>query len=60
MLGTASPGVHEIVVTRYPNRAAYLPVLSDEDVTSATYARVDGLALHWIYAVGQPRVTVSF
>ena len=60
VLGAASPGFHEMVVTRYPNRAAYLRVLSDEDVISATHARVDGLALHWIYAAGEPRVAVGF
>ena len=60
MLGEASPGFHEIVVTRYPNRSAYLRVLSDEGVIAATDARVDGLALHWIYAAGQPRIGWDF
>jgi len=60
MLGGASPGFHEIVVTRYPNRSAYLQVLSDEGVISATDARLEGLALHWIYAAGQPEILVGF
>ena len=53
LLGAASPGFHELVVTRYPNRAAYLQVLSDGAVRAASHARVDGLALHWIYTVGE-------
>lgn len=38
MLGGAVPGFHEMAVTRYPNRSAYLGVLSDEGVISATAA----------------------
>ena len=53
LLGAASPGFHELVVTRYPNRAAYLQVLSAGAVRAASHARVDGLELHWIYAVGE-------
>ena len=53
LLGAAAPGFHELVVTRYPNRAAYLQVLSDGAVRAASHARVDGLELHWIYAVGE-------
>jgi hypothetical protein len=55
LLGAASPGFHELVATRYPNRAAYLQVLSDGAVRAASHARIDGLALHWIYAVGGSR-----
>ena len=55
LLGAASPGFHEVVVTRYPNRAAYLQVLSDGAVRAVSHARIDGLALHWIYAVGGSR-----
>ena len=60
VLGGAVPGFHEMVVTRYPNRSAYLQVLSDEGVISATGARVDGLALHWIYAAGAPQRDAGF
>ena len=60
VLGGAVPGFHEMVVTRYPDRSAYLRVLSDEGVISATDARVDGLALHWIYAAGGPLNDAGF
>ncbi len=35
-------------------------VLSDEGVISATDARLEGLALHWIFAAGQPQILVGF
>ena len=60
VLGGAVPGFHEMVGTRYPNRSAYLGVLSDEGVISATAARVNGLALHWIYAAGWPQIDAGF
>ena len=60
VLGGAAPGFNQMVVTRYPNRSAYLQVLSDEGVISASGARVDGLALHWIYAAGAPQRDAGF
>ena len=53
VLGAAAPSFHEMVVTRYPNRAAYLRVLGDEGVIAASQARVAGLAGHWIYTASE-------
>lgn len=41
-----------MVVTSYPNRAAYIDALSDLAVLSSSPARVEGLANHWIYTAG--------
>ncbi len=59
VLGEASPSFDEMVVTHYPNRAAYLSVLADAAVVAASDSRVHGLALHWIYACG-PGGTLDF
>ena len=60
ILGNASPGFHEMVVTGYPSRAAYLSVLSDPNVVAASNARVDGLAAHWIYTAGNQQIDLGF
>ena len=43
----------EMVVTRYPNPAAYLSVLMHPRVIAASHSRVEGLELHWIYAADE-------
>jgi hypothetical protein len=52
VLGAAVEPFHEMVVTSYPNRAAYIDALSDPAVLSSSPARVEGLANHWIYTAG--------
>ena len=52
VLGTAAPAFQEMVVTSYPNRAAYINTLSDPAVIAASNARLDGLETHWIYTAG--------
>jgi hypothetical protein len=42
-----------MVVTRYPNPAAYLSVLMHPRVIAASHSRVEGLELHWIYAADE-------
>ena len=53
VLGSASPSFDEMVVTRYPNPAAYLSVLMHPRVIAASHSRVEGLELHWIYAADE-------
>jgi hypothetical protein len=49
-----------MVVTRYPNPAAYLSLLRDPRVIAASYSRVDGLELHWIYAASSATEDLPF
>jgi hypothetical protein len=60
VIGSASPSFDEMVVTRYPNPAAYLSVLRDPRVIAASYSRVDGLELHWIYAASSATEDLPF
>ena len=50
-MGKATPGFHEVFVTQYANRSAYLAALSDPRVVAAAESRTNGLALQWSYAV---------
>jgi hypothetical protein len=38
-----------MVVTVFPNPAAYLLMLSDSQVTAVLDAKENGLAIHWAY-----------
>jgi len=60
ILGSASPSFDEMVVTRYPNPAAYLWVLRHPRVVRASHSRVDGLELHWIYTADEAPEDVGF
>ena len=60
VLGAAAPSFHEMVVTRYPNRAAYLGMLGEDGVVAASQARVDGLAGHWIYTARETQSPLSW
>ena len=59
VMGESSPSFQEMVVTGYPSRASYLAVLADQRIVAATKARIDGLELHWIYAVGDAQSALS-
>lgn len=50
LLGTASPGIEQLIATEYPSRQCALTALADERVTSLADARVSGAEVHWIYA----------
>lgn len=52
VIGSAGPAFEELIVTSYPNRAAYVNTLSDPAVLAASNARVDGLETHWVYTAG--------
>ena len=59
VMGESSPNFQEMVVTGYTSRASYLSVLADARVIEASKARIDGLELHWIYAVGDAQSALS-
>ncbi len=48
-IGTAFPKFHQMVITMFPNPAAYLLMLSDSHVTAALDSKENGLAIHWAY-----------
>jgi len=48
-IGMANPEFHQMVVTMFPNPAAYLLMLCDPQVTAALNAKENGLAIHWAY-----------
>jgi hypothetical protein len=48
-IGIAKPEFHQMVVTMFPNPAAYLLMLCDPQVTAALNAKKNGLAIHWAY-----------
>ncbi len=60
ILGSAEPAFQEMVVTRYPSRAAHVATLAAPAVLDASTARVNGLALHWIYAAAAPEGGPAF
>jgi len=49
----ATPGFHEVFVTRYANRCAYLAALSDPRVVVMAESRTNGLTLQWSYTLGE-------
>lgn len=48
-IGRAEPKFHQMVVTMFPNPAAYLLMLCDPQVTAMLNAKNNGLAIHWAY-----------
>jgi len=60
VLGAAEPSFDEQTVTEYPNRAAYLLMLSDPRVAAVSSFRADGLAMHWIYTAGESGIDLGF
>lgn len=60
VIGSAAPSFQEMVVTSYPNRAAYINTLSDPAVIAASNARLDGLETHWIYTAGGSAADIGF
>ncbi len=48
-IGMAEPVFHQMVVTMFPNPAAYLLMLCDPQVTAELASKTNGLAIHWAY-----------
>lgn len=60
VIGSAVDAFQEMVVTSYPNRAAYIDTLSDPAVLAASDSRVAGLDNHWIYTAGPSDADLGF
>ncbi len=53
VIGKSSPSFHEIAVTQYPDRVAYLSALSDPDVVAVAESWTNGLALRWSFTASE-------